>query len=53
VPEPAYRALMVAHSERGDRARIATVLAQIASPAACGAGQLNRVPGRQGTLRRR
>ena len=25
VPEPAYRALMLAHSERGDRARIATV----------------------------
>src|SRR5207249_8190980 len=25
VPEPAHRALMVAHSERGDRARIATV----------------------------
>ncbi len=25
VPEPAYRALMLAHSERGDRARIASV----------------------------
>ena len=25
VPEPAYRALMLAHSERGDRARVATV----------------------------
>lgn len=25
VPEPAYRAVMLAHSERGDRARVATV----------------------------
>jgi WD40 repeat protein/DNA-binding SARP family transcriptional activator len=25
TPEPAYRALMLAHSERGDRARVATV----------------------------
>jgi WD40 repeat protein/DNA-binding SARP family transcriptional activator len=25
VPEPAFRALMIAHSERGDRARVATI----------------------------